>query len=223
MAENHPPYNYKEDGIAKGIVYDLVCLIMENVGESETNIVFVPWARGYRSLENGSGDVLFSMARTPERENKFKFVGPVFKTSEFLYRKKGSNVNVVTIDDAKAVSKIGVVRSTFPHQVLAQKGFTNLDAGSSYEAGFHKLLKGRVDLISISDEMLQRMFIDLPDLDSSMFERVGPPICSASGYIAFGLHVPDTVVLEWQKALDELKESGEYQKIVDKYLNLHNE
>ncbi len=223
LAEDHPPYCYEEEGQAKGFLIDLVRLVMEQVQEGNTTVMFVPWARGYHDLKAGTGDVLFPMAKTPERDKLFKFVGPVFKNVEYFYRKKGSNINISTLDDAKKVDRIGVSRDTLPHQILTQKGFTNLDIGADFESGLHKLVKGRVDLVPLSNGVLQGLVAKSSSLDLSMFEKVGPPLFAASGYIAFGNHVPDTVVAKWQQALDNLKSSGVYQTIVERHIAIYKE
>jgi len=36
-------------------------------------------------------------------------------------------------------------------------------------------------------------------------------------YIAFNKNTPDTIIEKWQKALDDIKKDGTYQKILNKY------
>ncbi|MBI9109713.1 MAG: transporter substrate-binding domain-containing protein [Maridesulfovibrio ferrireducens] len=217
MTENYPPYSYQVDDHAEGFVVDIVRLLMGQVGEHSSEIVFYPWPRAYQKLRDGSSDVLFPMARTPEREKFFKFVGPVFSNEVHFYRKKGSSINIDSFEDAKKVGKISVTRDDLYHQFLKEKGFTNLDVSSCQRSDFRKLLKGYVDLVPMGDRIIREFLKEVPDIDESMFEKVGPCVMRSEGYIAFAAHIPDGVVLKWQKALDGIKKGGAYQLIIDSY------
>ncbi|OEU65575.1 MAG: hypothetical protein BA863_01495 [Desulfovibrio sp. S3730MH75] len=217
MAENYPPYSYEVDGLAEGLISDIVHIIQEQVGEQSSKITFYPWARSYQNLQDGTSDVLFPMARTPEREKLFKFVGPVATSVVYLYRKKETDVYVDSVEEAKRVGRIGVTRNDIFHQLLVKWGFANLDVSSSRDSDFRKLYKGRVDLVPLSEYDMYHFFQNIPDLDESMFEKAGRHIYTVRSYIAFGTHVPDAVVLKWQKSLDAIKESGVYQDIINSY------
>jgi len=217
MAEEYPPYSYQIDSEGKGIFIDLVQLIQAKLGEKPSEITFYPWARGYKMLESGVGDILFPMCMTSERSAQFKFVGPVFWDDIYFYRKKGSGIDIKRIDDARKVGKIAVTRSDVFHQNLVSMGYTNLDVSSSQKCDFLKLIRGRVDLVPMGRKAISYFFKRNPELDFSQLERVGPPIFFTTNYLAFALNTPDEVVQKWQVAFDELKREGEWLKIVDKY------
>lgn len=50
------------------------------------------------------------MARTAEREHLFMWVGPIGSYENWLYAKKGSGIQVSSLDEARAVRSIAAVR-----------------------------------------------------------------------------------------------------------------
>ncbi len=217
MAEEYPPYSYQQEGKARGLFIDLVRNIQEMLDEEPSGVTFYPWARGYKRLEYGSGDILMPMCMTPERSLKFKFVGPVFWDDIYFYRRKGSGVELDNVDDARKVHMITVTRDDILHQNLVSMGYTNLDLSASTKCDFMKLIRGRADLVPMGRKVISYFFKCNPELDLNKVERVGPSVFFTTNYIAFAKHVPDEVVRKWQIAFDELKASGKWQKIVDKY------
>lgn len=217
MSEDFPPYSYLENDEPRGLFVDMIREIQRTLGEEPARITYYPWARGYKNLFMGIGDVLFPMAVTPERSHLFKFVGPVFWDDVYFYRRKGSGIHITSMDDARQVGKIAVTRNDVYHLHLKNMGFTNLDVSSSQKSDFMKLLKGRVDLVPMGRKILPFFLKSKPDLDPDDFERVGPPIFFTSCYLAFSRATPDEVIKRWQNALDELKKTGVWLKIMDKY------
>ena len=50
----------------------------------------MPWNRSYMTIQNENDIVVFLMTRTKEREELFKWVGPLAKGKVILIGKKGS-------------------------------------------------------------------------------------------------------------------------------------
>lgn len=217
MTEQYLPYSYHEGGKPKGFVVEVVNLIHEKMNMSTPEIHFYPWARGYKKLQTGVGDVLFPMGMTPERSVQFKFVGPIFWDNVHFYRKKGSTVVVDSIEDAKNVGKIAVTREDIYHHNLEDMGFKNLDVSSSQKSDFLKLMKGRVDLVPVGSKSLSYSLKNIPGVERADFEKVGPPVFFTTTYIAFAIKTPDEVVTQWQAAFDGLKIDERWQDILDKY------
>lgn len=223
MSESYPPFSYKVNGHAEGFVSNIVNILRGQLGEEHTEIVFLPWARAYQNLQNGRADVLYPMVITAERKKLFKFVGPVFTSNVYFYRKKGANVSFISIEETKKNSRIAVTRDAAYHQILFETGFTHLDVSSCQRLDFLKLVKGRVDFVPMGERIIQGFLKKYPELDYSMFEKAGPALFTVDTYIAFASHVPDEVVQRWQNALDEIKGNGIYQFIIDSYFEQHND
>ena len=79
--EEYPPYNYVENGNAKGIAVDLLLAVWKKMGLNKTvkDIKVVPWARGVKMIKTKPGTCLFSTTLTSERKDVlgWKFVYPI--------------------------------------------------------------------------------------------------------------------------------------------------
>ncbi|MFH1914389.1 MAG: transporter substrate-binding domain-containing protein [Pseudomonadota bacterium] len=217
MTEVYPPFSYQVDGEARGFCVDLVRRILDSLGRTDTEIVFYPWARAYRELQEEDGRVLFPLSRSAEREKLFRFVGPVFEDTLYFYARKGAELEIVSLDDARRVRAIGVTRDDFYHQFLAARGFANLDVSTCQAHDFRKLAQGRVDLVPMGEKALPEFVGRIDGLGPAMFERVGPPIHTSGVYIGFSRSTSDEVIEDWRRALDDLKVAGVYQTIMNRY------
>lgn len=90
LTENLVPFNMavnggnyaKNDGIS-GISTDTVRAACERAQIECQLILRFPWDRVYQQALSEPGYGVFSTARTPEREDKFKWVGPLASLSTF--------------------------------------------------------------------------------------------------------------------------------------------
>ena len=55
-------------------------------------------------------------------------------------------------------------------------------------------------------------------IDVNNIQRIDLKLYDSTLFLAFSRETPDTVVAQWQQALDSLKASGKYQSIYNKYL-----
>ena len=77
ITEDLPPFNYAgADGWATGQSTEVVNGILSRLNQTAT-IEILPWSEGYAAALAGPGVALYSTGRTGERENLFKWVGPV--------------------------------------------------------------------------------------------------------------------------------------------------
>lgn len=94
--EQNPPYNYIDEGKVSGISTTLVETLFSQCGHqvSENTIQLLPWARAYHEVLNEKNTMLYSMARSPEREALFQWVGPIGKMTLAIIAKKSTQLNV---------------------------------------------------------------------------------------------------------------------------------
>lgn len=208
--ENLPPFNYLETGQIKGLSVDLVNEITHRVGAVKP-IQEVPWSRGYQKALEEPNVALFSTARSKQRENLFKWVGPLATSASLLYARQDSNFKVATLDDAKLVESIGTYKDDTDEQFLREQGFTNLYSHGNPLGIIRNLMAGRIRLGVLNDYnaplCVRQAGFQLDDIK---------PVLTAhktSLYIAFSLKTPDALVQLWQDALDGMHEDGTFERI----------
>ncbi len=219
MTEQYPPYNLEVDGKPQGIAVDTLVLMLQNVGSKLTrkNIKVLPWARGYKSVQSQPYTCLFSTTRTKERENLFKWVGPVGINKIVLTAKKERNIKINSPEDLKKY-RIGVISEDVAEQLLAELGISKYDMDRVPQTilNIRKLNVGRIDLWGYGEDVA-KWEIKTHGFDPGDYETAYV-LKSKELYFAFNKETSDALIQKLQKALDEVKKRGDYQKILDKYL-----
>jgi len=89
---------------------------------TQKDIKIYPWIRGYILTCQNQNTVLFATARTPEREELFKWVGPIVKDKKsVIISKKSKNIKTNTIKDLKKY-RIGTIKEDVAGQLLRKEG-----------------------------------------------------------------------------------------------------
>ncbi|HCY84877.1 MAG TPA: amino acid ABC transporter substrate-binding protein [Desulfobacteraceae bacterium] len=215
MTEEYPPFNYTEEGKLTGLSSEVMAELIKRMGHPD-NIKVLPWARAYNFIQNKEGMILFSMTRTEQRESLFKWVGPVAINKWVFFAKKGSGIQVASLDDARNVKKIGAYKDDAAEQFLKNEGFTNIESVVDDLSNVKKLAAGRIDLWIVGE--LQGIFKAKSVAgDAAAFEKVFD-IKETQLYIAFSKTTPDSVIAKWQAELDKMKADGTYDAILKKYM-----
>jgi polar amino acid transport system substrate-binding protein len=218
MAEILPPFQYyDENSILTGISIEIVEQIKSKI-KSKDPIKIVPWSRGLKITKKKKNSALFSMLRTPDRENLFKWVGPLVEFSVVFFKKKGSSIELKSVEDAKKVNKIGVTKNVGNHEMLMAKGFKNLDVlqSGADEKNIKKLVKGRIDLWPST--YFGGLYNSKKLGYEGMIEPIPAfPVFQGYLYLVFNLDTDDKIISRWQVALDDLKLNGTFDKIVSTY------
>jgi len=216
MTEIFSPYQFYRDNKLVGISVDIVKAIQKKIGDT-SKIKVYPWVRGIKILNNKKNSALFSMMRTPQRENKYLWVGPIAKLQIVFFKKKNAKITLNSIDDARKVKKIGVSKSVATYDILTAKKFKNLDVINTIdEKNIEKLIKGRIDLWPY---VQAAGLYKAKKLGVSNKIEVIPNVILAKGdlYIAFNKNTNPKIIHKWQKAFDELQLSGKIDQIKREY------
>jgi polar amino acid transport system substrate-binding protein len=167
--------------------------------------------------------LIYSIARTPQREALFKWVGVIAPTRWYLFSLPGTEFHLKSLDDARNY-QIATVKEDVGEQYLIDHGFEigrNLQSSNKYAHNYEKLKAGRVDLW-ISNELnahyLVRQASGNPDelaVPQLSLDELGGTngLC-----MAFSLNTPDELVERFRKALARLHADGRYDAITVKWL-----
>ncbi len=205
VTEEYPPFNFTENGHVKGESTEIVRAALKKAG-IKAEILVYPWARAYAMALNKENVLIYSIARTPEREKLFKWIGPVATAPDVcLFKlKERKDIRIQSLDDAKKY-RIGVVRGWADHQHLVKLSFERIDDVSNDDANIKKLFAGRVDLIVGT-------YIQLPDqlkrLGLSPDKTENTKVVLSKGedyYMAFSKQTKDELVEKTRAAFAEIK------------------
>ena len=217
VTEEWAPYNYSEDGEPKGFSVEIVRAIAQRVN-ADIDIQLLPTMRAKASLESNKRTMLITMLRTPERESRYKWIGPLGDSSIYFYKRKDNPLEVSTLEDARKVRSICSRHGTLMTSRLLAAGFTNVETGASDGTALYRMLIfGRCDL-AISDSPLGVIHL-LKQMNYPPDAVVQTPVklITSPLYIACSKDISDAEIARWQAALDQLKSSGVYQVILKKY------
>ncbi len=205
LTEEYPPFNFEENGKLKGIAVDLLNEVWAKMGIPEQKIQLLPWARAYKMVQKESNTVLFSTTRSIEREDLFKWVGPIKSNPIGFIARKDSKIKINSIDDAKKY-KLGTVREDYCETVLKNKGFdiNKLDRTAKLTTNLKKLKNKRIDLVVNS---VEGTFLEMEQngINTSDYESVGI-LSDVALYYAFNKDTPDEIIAKFQNALNSLED-----------------
>ena len=218
VTEEFPPYNYTLDGQAVGLFTDVVKAVLDEL-ELDISIDFYPWARSYNTALADKNVLIFSIARIPERENLFHWVGEIAPYRTSLYKlKRNKDVSVEKIEDAKAY-RIGVSREDVIQSYLENQGFTNLEVANQDALNIKKLLGNRISLLAYDEASFVHQ-IKESELDLSDFERVFRlDDLTGSLYMAFSRDTDLHTVEQFRSALQRITKNGILDKIQARYFH----
>ncbi len=202
LAELRSPYAWVESGVAQGINYDLVVLVMREM-KLNFPIEFTSFNRGLQVAMTQQNTAFFSATSTPERKQKLKFVGPLIQSDVYIYKLKNSPVTIKSMADLYQLSSVGVPRGMLQEIFLTKKGIpvTQFDDSTKLLLG---LKNQRVAAVAIGSLPLRASARQI-GLDPEQFEQTPVKLYENPLYIAFSKDVRDETVLRWQKALDKVK------------------
>jgi len=221
MTENYPPYNFIENDQLQGVSVDLIAAIFKKLQSKLTrdSILLLPWARGYSDLLTKKSTCLFAVTRTKERENKFKWVGPITSADFSLISRVDRKIKINSIHDINQLY-VGAVNGDWGEQLLINTKIDSgrLDSISGKDVilrSIKKLDLNRIDLFSHSFNAV-KWELSKNKISALEYESVYV-LDKGDLYYAFHIDTPNKLIQQFQSALEEIKQQGELQKILQRY------
>lgn len=219
LTENFPPYNmakngknFAQDENINGIAVDIVREMFKRAEVSYSLTLRFPWERIYKLALEKPGYGVFVMARLPDRENLFKWVGPIGPDDWIMLAKADSKISLESLEQARKY-KIGAYKGDAIAQTLAKQGLKPVVVLRDQDNA-KKLVNGQIDLWATGDPAGRY----LARQDGVTGLKTVLRFNSAELYLALNKDVPDDVVAKLQAALDQLRKEGVVDNIMAKYL-----
>ncbi len=219
LTENFPPFNMAEDGKnyaadarIHGINADIVREMFRRANIRYELTLRFPWDRIYKQVLEQPDQGLFSTTFTAEREQQFKWVGPLASISWVLLAPADSPLRLTGLEQARDL-RIGAYKNDAVSQHLEGKGLAPINSLRDQE-NISKLLKGQIDVWATADP-------------------VGPYLAKQEGvtglkpvlrfnearlFLALNRATPDEVVERLQRALDAMRADGTVNAMLRRYL-----
>ncbi|MCJ8206173.1 ABC transporter substrate-binding protein [Pseudomonas sp. RGM2987] len=219
LTENFPPYNmakngknFAQDENIHGIAVDIVREMFKRADITYSLTLRFPWERIYKLALEKPGYGVFVMARLPEREKLFKWVGPIGPDDWVMLAKADSTIALDSLEQARRY-KIGAYKGDAIAETLGRQGLKPIVVLRDQDNA-RKLLNGQIDLWATGDPAGRYLARQEGVSDLKTVLRFN----SAELYLALNKDVPDDVVARLQKALDELRKEGAVDAIMARYL-----
>ena len=219
LTENFPPYNmakngknFAQDENIDGIATDIVREIFKRADITYRLTLRFPWERIYKLTLEKPGYGVFVMARLPDREKLFKWVGPIGPDDWIMLAKADSKITLETLNDARKY-KIGAYKGDAIAETLAKQGLNPIVVLRDQDNA-KKLVNGQIDLWATGDPAGRYLARQEGVNGLKTVLRFN----SAELYLALNKDVPDETVAKLQAALDQMRKEGRVDEIMAQYL-----
>jgi polar amino acid transport system substrate-binding protein len=227
ITHQFPPFNFQKDGRLQGTAVDLLEMVWKRteVSLNRSVIEFLPWTKGYQKALNEKNTVLFATARLLEREQLFKWAGPIGSDKKVLLAKEDKNITISGPADLKNY-RIGVVKDDSAVQLVLNNGarIEDLVVENTSELIIEMLQNDSIDAWAYS-ETAGKWLIRNSGANASDY-RAAYVLGQIEAYYAFNKETPDSLVQSFQQALDYIKSRkdqngvSDYERILSKYSSM---
>lgn len=214
-AEFAPFESIAPDGKMEGFDIDVMDA-MAKAGGFQVEYKHQPWEGLFQTLTNGDADAIISaVTMTDERKQQMVFTEPYYTITQIILVPQGKSI--ASVQDLKNLDKVGVITGqTGDLAVQKLLGATNskIVRYETFALAAKEVENGSVDAV-VSDSAVVANYVKLNS--DKGFTMVSVPDFAEEHY---GIALPkdNTALLtEFNGALKKIKDSGEYQTILDKY------
>lgn len=210
MAKNGK--NFAQGENINGIAVDIVREMFKRAGINYSLTLRFPWERIYKLALEQPGYGVFVMARLPDREPLFKWVGPIGPDDWIMLARGDSKIALQSLEQARKY-RIGAYKGDAIAETLAKQGLKPLVVLRDQDNA-RKLVGGQIDLWATGDPAGRY----LARQEGVTGLKTVLRFHSAQLYLALNKDVPDETVARLQAALDQLREEGVVEEIMGRYL-----
>ncbi len=187
LAEEFWPYSYTTDtsGEPEGILIEFAKELIATAG-LQHDIQLLPWPRVMKRVRERENQLILTLIRTPEREDRVHWIGAVAEVNHALYGLDSDTPPPATLEELQS-KVVATVVDDIASDYLKDKGFSNLVRTSDHLRGLEMLTRGRVDLypgnIALIDFQCRelaagcaniRLEYALTDLEQELFFAMSP-------------------------------------------------
>jgi polar amino acid transport system substrate-binding protein len=211
-----PPYIFEKRNV--GLDYDLAEAILKNSGYS-MKAIHSPNNRALKEIELGKVDGVIGVALKPDRENLYHS-DPIISYDNVVITKKSTGVSIEKAEDLKKVRFLAFsnARNYLGPEYLKIAKEVRYDTEISNQEDQNRMFwQDKVQAIILDINIFRFYRNSLKDKFNTSEEIVVHRIFSAKSNERVAVFKSKLVRDKFNEALRELRSSGAYQKIFDRY------
>lgn len=206
-----PPASYLDShGNLTGYAAAQVKALQQQMRDSH-KIQLVPESRALLIASRQPHVLLFGFSRTAEREAHYHWIMPLLRKRWMVYVRHDSKLQPDSLAALRSLESIGVVRGDVREEWLKSQGFTNLQPSSSHAQNLARLYSGRLEAI-VYEPQGMKYLIQETALPADAFRPV-LQVQTSEVWLLMSGSTPAGEAALWQQAAEQLKQSGELEKI----------
>lgn len=204
LTEQYPPFSYEKDKEIGGIATEKVKAVLKELN-LESEIKVMRWSRAYRRALNSQNVILYSVGRTPEREDLFHWIGIVAPFDIYFYGlSKRNDITIKSINDLKEY-RFGVVKDDMRDQFFSGKNGFKYNRYSGSKEMIEALNKGEIDIIPVAELNFPYLLEHLK-LKENDYQRIYnfTELKQDGLYMVLSKKTSDNIVRQVQQAYDKV-------------------
>ncbi|MEW6983882.1 substrate-binding periplasmic protein [Colwelliaceae bacterium 6471] len=203
VTEDAYPLQYERANKVKGPATELLTAMLDRAELSYTLEVF-PWPRAYKAALNQRNTLIYSIAKTPLREDKFKWVGKIISLDYYLFGLNSLEVESSDSIESLKKYKIGTVRDSAIHEYFQNNNFEHIQIVSYPEQNINMLQNHRIELFpaNIASFKISCKKLEFNCAGIVPLYKLDAP--STELYFAFSKNTDDAIVEKVKKAYQDV-------------------
>jgi polar amino acid transport system substrate-binding protein len=221
VTEQFPPFNFLEGNTVKGLSTRIVRKLLERA-HLNYKLELVPWKRAYNTTLNRPNTLIYTIAKTELRKDKFHWIGKISNRKVSLFRLRSrQDLARMTLEAAKENAKIASVQGDASTEKIIEIGFavkniTMIRDLTTSNLSMKHVINGRSDYFPMNPYSLKYRIKagDVPDLFAEQFV-----IHNADGYyIAANIETDAEILEALRDSYKRLAQEGFINKVINEYL-----
>lgn len=208
--EHNPPFNYQSGPRVGGISTEILFEMGRRAG-IPMQVRLLPWARAYQSALSLPETCVYSTVRLPDREDSFKWVGPLSTNKWALFARSDFAARIRTLDDARSY-RVGGVTLDAKAAYLQTLGFERIDLVGDDNLNRAKLLAGRIDL------WISGLYRTSTAENRGQIKPVFV-VREVEYFLACNPETSEKILASLREALSDLQKEGFVKAVMDRYAN----
>lgn len=219
VSSDNPPFNFLDNDKPSGFATEVLNAMLQRA-HLEAHIEFLPWQRALLRVGQQPDTLIYTIARTPEREAQYQWIGPFAPRQVWFWKLKDrGDVRVDTLQDVRKY-RVATVRADAQTELMQKLGLVSADKDELLTNGDNSLtmlFARRVELVANSELGMAWRLKQLK-LDPAKIERSVLLVDNGGYYFALGAKASPQLVSRLRAAFEEVRASGLPERTMKAYL-----